>query len=130
MASQEVRRHNVVGASGSGRPGWAGDGAWHRLFPELAEAFEVAVVEVGEEHVAHDPVVGDLRFAQASDPVVGEADEEAAPVVGVDAALEQAELGEAIDRSRDAAGLRLRRCPSSPIGSRCSGADTSVTRTP
>lgn len=65
------------------------------------------MVEVGEEHLAHDLVVGDLGFAQALDPVGSQADEEAAPVVGVGAAFEQAELGEAIDGSRDAAGAEV-----------------------
>ena len=55
------------------------------------------LVEVGEEHLAHDPVVGDLCRAQASEPVRAQADEEAAAVFGVDATFEQAELGEAID---------------------------------
>ena len=72
-----------------------------QLLPKFAETLVVALFDVRDEHLAHDPVVGDLGFAQTFDPVPGQADEEAAPVVRVDAALEQAELGEAIDRSRD-----------------------------
>ncbi len=60
-----------------------------------------------EEHPAHDPVVRDLCFAQSTEPFLREADVEAASVVGIGGALEQAELGEPIDRSGDPAGAEI-----------------------
>src|SRR5436853_3841838 len=60
-----------------------------------------------EEHLAHDPVMRDLCFAQSTEPFLCETDEEAASVVGIAGALEQAELGEPIDGPGDPAGAEV-----------------------